>query len=246
MECREAIILAGGLGTRLREVTGELPKCLAPVNGIPFLHYLVNDLVAQGYQHLIFALGYRADLVEASLRTWRHARLAKGDLPRFSFSTETTLLGTGGAIRQALSFSANSQVLVANGDTLFRANLHAGYLQHQESRTPVTMLLKAMPDAGRYGAVQTDAEGLVVAFSEKQPGSAGLINGGLYWLDKSQLTFEGLPMAFSWERDFLPALVTAGRVKGVSDNGYFIDIGVPEDYARAQTDFLTLFTHAET
>ena len=202
----EAVILAGGLGTRLRGVIGEIPKCMAPVDGKPFLQYQLEWLS-------------RFDVVKS--REWPFA---------ITFAVEKEPLGTGGGIRLALQKCKGKQVFVLNGDTFYNVDLNT-----LSFTAPVTLALKPMRDFDRYGAVDWDGD-LVTGFREKQPCAEGLINGGVYAIDRSQLDMSLFPKTFSFEREVLEPLADYGLVAGEVQDGYFIDIGIPEDYARAQRE----------
>ena len=219
----EAVILAGGLGTRLRGVIGEIPKCMAPVGGKPFLQYQLEWLSRFDIGHVVLSVGYlREQIVDfVQGREWPF---------RISFAVEKEPLGTGGGIRLALAKCKGNQVFVLNGDTFFNVDLNA-----LTFTAPVTLALKPMRDFDRYGAVDWDGN-LVNAFREKKYCAEGLINGGVYAIDRSQLDMSLFPKTFSFEREVLEPLADYGLVAGEVQDGYFIDIGIPEDYARAQRE----------
>ena len=219
----EAIILAGGLGTRLRGVIGEIPKCMAPVDGKPFLQYQLEWLSRFDVGHVVLSVGYLREQVMdfVNAREWPF---------KVTYAIEKEPLGTGGGIRLALSKCKGNKVFVLNGDTFYNVDLKA-----LNFTAPVTLALKPMRDFDRYGAVDWDGD-LVNAFREKQPCAEGLINGGIYAIDRSQLDMSLFPKNFSFERDVLEPLANYGLVAGEVQEGYFIDIGVPEDYARAQRE----------
>ena len=219
----EAVILAGGLGTRLRGVIGEIPKCMAPVDGKPFLQYQLEWLSRFDVRHVVLSVGYlRGQVMDfVKSREWPFA---------VSFAIEKEPLGTGGGIRLALQKCREKQVFVLNGDTFYNVDLAA-----MTFTAPVTLALKPMRDFDRYGAVDWDGD-LVTGFREKQPCAEGLINGGVYAIDRSQLDMSLFPKTFSFEREVLEPLTDYGLVAGEVQDGYFIDIGIPEDYARAQRE----------
>lgn len=231
MEIKEAIILAGGLGTRLRSVVPDLPKCMAPVAGRPFLSYVINQLRSQGINRFIFSLGYRSAFILDYLQK---------EFPTLNYviAVETEPLGTGGAIQLAARHCQGSTVVIANGDTLFRANLKKAWEQHISSGAKCSLLLKPMKDFDRYGVVETNELGVVTLFREKQFYEKGNINGGLYILNVQDLIDSGLPEKFSFEKDFLESQFDKGRFLGMLDDGYFIDIGIPEDLEKAQHDLV--------
>ena len=219
----EAIVLAGGLGTRLRGVIGEVPKCMAPVDGKPFLQYQLEWLSRFDVSHVVLSVGYlREQIVEfIKAREWPFD---------ITFAVEKEPLGTGGGIRLALSKCRGKQVFVLNGDTFFNVDL-----DELTFTAPVTLALKPMRNFERYGAVDLDGD-LVEAFREKAYCEEGLINGGVYAIDRSQLDMSLFPKKFSFEEEVLEPLAAYGLVAGVEQDGYFIDIGIPEDYARAQQE----------
>ena len=225
MEC---IVLAGGMGTRLRSVVAALPKCLAPVAGRPFLAWLLDDLREAGFNHVILSLGYRHEDVEAWL-------VGHPDRDHISCVVEDLPLGTGGGVRLALTRAREDEVFVLNGDSWFGVDYPAMRSFHRASGATATLALKQMYDFSRYGEVVCDADGRISAFREKQPCAAGLINGGIYLLRRDAL--QAMPEKFSLEKDFFEPLSTRGALAGFRSDGYFIDIGIPEDFARAQLDF---------
>ncbi len=226
---REAIILAGGLGTRLRTAVPELPKCLAPVAGRPFLGFVIDSLRMQGIERFIFSLGYRSGLVEDFL---------KQDYPTLEYSSviEEEPLGTGGAIALAMEQCKTEDILVANGDTLFRIDLKKMEALHRESGAECTLALKPMKDFDRYGVVETDSKGRIISFKEKDRYDEGLINGGIYLIAHSRWRTHDFPTRFSFERDYLEKYYRDGLLYGSRQEGYFIDIGIPEDFERAGHD----------
>ncbi len=225
----EAIILAGGLGTRLRSVVPDLPKCMAPVNGRPFLTYVIHHLQQQGVEHFIFSLGYMSQPIVDFL-------LESFPALHFSLSIEDEPLGTGGAIRQALTFAEGENVLVTNGDTLFKINVNNAFDLHHKKKSDCTLCLKPMTNFDRYGVVEIDAENRITSFKEKQHYDSGLINGGVYVVNKESFLQENLPLKFSFEKNYLDQFFTDRPMYGMGQNEYFIDIGIPEDFAKAQIE----------
>ncbi|HEV3414406.1 MAG TPA: sugar phosphate nucleotidyltransferase [Puia sp.] len=225
---KEAIILAGGLGTRLRSAVPDLPKCLAPVGGRPFLGFVTDHFRREGIEKFIFALGYKSDYFDTFLRT----EFPDGG---YDISLEEAPLGTGGAIRQACGLVEGKTALILNGDTFFRIGLKTLADFHAEKQADCSLCLKPMRDFDRFGVVEMTNDGRVRSFREKQYYSAGLINGGVYALEKAALLREEWPKVFSFEKDYLEA--TRGeRLYGLVQDSYFIDIGIPEDYRRAQDE----------
>ena len=219
----EAVILAGGLGTRLRSVVSKVPKCMAPVDGKPFLQYMLEWLSRFDVSHVVLSVGYLREVIFAFIdsREWPF---------EISYAVEEEPLGTGGGIRLALTKCREDRVIVLNGDTFFNVDLKA-----LTFAAPVTLALKPMRDFDRYGAVDL-AGGLVTGFHEKTACTEGLINGGVYALVRSRLDLAFYPGRFSFEKDLLEPLAAARLVAGQVQEGYFIDIGIPEDYTRAQRE----------
>lgn len=229
MVIREAIILAGGIGTRLQSVVADVPKCLAPVHDKPFLSYVIDHLLTQGIEHFIFALGYKQEMIVEFLEKEYRCLL-------FKTSIEEEPLGTGGAIQKACAKAKDKSVLVVNGDTLFKFDILkiAGF--HILSGASCTVSLKPMADFDRYGVVEINKDNIIVSFKEKQHYDFGLINTGVYALHVHKFLDEGLPDKFSFEKDYLEAFYSKRRMFGIEQDEYFIDIGVPEDYERAKRE----------
>ena len=223
---KECIILAGGLGTRLQSAVPDLPKCMAPVAGRPFLFYVINYLRSQGIEKFIFSLGYRHEQVEAYLET-AFATLS------YTCSVEDEPLGTGGAILLACSQTTEKDVLVVNGDTLFQGNFQEACQFHTRQIAECTLLLKPMQDFDRYGVVETGEDLLVRSCKEKQYYPKGNINAGVYILNVPRFQDEEFPARFSFEKDYLEKFFPQRRIYGLVQDQYFIDIGIPEDYRQA-------------
>ena len=225
---KEAIVLAGGLGTRLRASVPDLPKCMAPGGGRPFIAYITDYFRRAGIERFIFALGYKSAAFEDFFRQ----SFPDGG---YAVSLEEEPLGTGGAIRQACALGREEHVLILNGDTFFRIDPDALSAFHQGKRADCTLCLKPMQDFNRFGVVELDDHQRVRQFREKQAYRTGLINGGVYALDRAAFLREDLPAAFSFEKDYLEKVLDTRRVYGLVQNDYFIDIGIPEDYQRVQS-----------
>jgi D-glycero-alpha-D-manno-heptose 1-phosphate guanylyltransferase len=230
---KEAILLAGGLGTRLRSTVPELPKCLAPVRARPFIAYVTDYFRQQGIERFIFALGYKSDYFDDFFRT----EFPDGG---YAVSLEDVPLGTGGAIRQACGLSIEKTVLILNGDTFFRIGLKALSDFHTEKQADCSLCLRPMTDFDRFGVVELDKEARVGRFREKQYYREGLINGGVYALDRETFLRAELPRVFSFEKDYLEPAAGERRLFGLVQEKYFIDIGIPEDYRRVQEEFKEL------
>lgn len=225
----EAIILAGGFGTRLQSVVKDVPKPLAPVAGRPFLAYLLDLLAAQGIRRVVLATGYLADLVESTLgRQWGEMSLV--------YSREDEPLGTGGAIVQAISHIRGETCFVLNGDTYLALD-YAQFDHFSEvDGCAIAVALAHVDDTARYGAVILD-DMRIVGFSEKGRQGGGYINAGVYRLTCKALQRFRHGEAFSFEHAVLTPAVASAMVCGYTQTRDFIDIGVPEDYGRAQRIF---------
>jgi D-glycero-alpha-D-manno-heptose 1-phosphate guanylyltransferase len=225
MEC---VVLAGGKGTRLRSVVSDLPKCMAPVAGRPFLAWLLDDLREASFDHIILSLGYKHEAVEAWVAT-------RPDRDSITCVVEEEPLGTGGGVRLALRQAREDAVFILNGDTFFGVDYPAMQAFHRQSGAQATLALKPLRDFDRYGEVTLDGEGRIAAFREKRPCAEGLINGGVYLLQRDALA--EMPERFSLEKDYFEPKAESAGLAGFRSEGYFIDIGIPADYARAQRDF---------
>lgn len=225
----EAIILAGGMGTRLQSVVSDVPKCMAPVAGKPFLYYLLATLERTGFEHIILSLGYKHEVIEDWLDTLSFSM-------RISFVIEKEPLGTGGAVRYALPQAEEADVFILNGDTFLGVNYEDMLNLHRQTNAIATLALKQMEKFDRYGVVDTEMiSHRIIRFLEKQYCESGLINGGTYLIKKEAL--DTLPEKFSLEKEFFETKVSTDILSGFLSDGYFIDIGIPEDYIRAQKDF---------
>lgn len=235
----EAIILAGGLGTRLRSVVSDIPKCMAPIGGQPFLWYVLRYLSRHEYDisRVILSVGYLREQIISWAEAHRH------EYPfEIAFSAEDEPLGTGGAIMQACSYAAGRHVAVLNGDTLFDAPLDRLLAEHIAGGRAVTLALKEMHDFDRYGAVSLGTDGGICGFEEKRHRDSGLINGGTYIIDRKAGIFPEGKVKFSFEKEVLEPLANGGRMLGGwRSEGYFIDIGIPEDYTRAEAELPGMF-----
>ena len=224
----QAIILAGGLGTRLRSVVEGVPKPMVLIQSQPFLAILFKYLASQGITNVVISVGYLHD----QIMHYFGDRYASATI---QYSVETEPLGTGGAIMRALPLAQNKPILVLNGDTFFKVNYQSMMDMHRSENSCMTMALKPVTDSSRYGIVEIK-DGEVVAFREKQQSGSGLINTGAYIIEPDIFSGHNLPEAFSFERDFLYPQVPLLKPKAFVSEGYFIDIGVPEDYLRAQSE----------
>lgn len=229
MACEEIILLVGGFGTRLKTVVPDLPKPLAPVAGRPFLAYLLDAFAEAGLRRAILATGHLADMIGEAIGTrWGEMEIA--------YSHENRPLGTGGAIRQASTFLVGGSAHIANGDTFLRYAPGALEQATRSAGAPLGIALAQVPDIGRYGAVDI-VNGRVAGFREKGAAGPGLINAGSYFLTAGGLAALPEDEDYSFENAVLEPMAAAGRVAAFAQTADFIDIGVPEDYARAQWVF---------
>ncbi len=218
----EAIVLAGGLGLRLREKIYEEPKVLAETVGKPFIHHVLEYLYRNGTSHVVLAVSYMHEKIISAVGNSFYGMT-------IDYSIEKEPLGTGGAIKQAMKKCREDFVFVLNGDTIFNADLRQ--MQKTARHGFASIALKHMDNADRRGIVETK-DGIVTYFKEKEPGKSGTINGGIYLIDRTlQLSKK---KTFSFEYDFLEK--NCSKLIPFISDGYFIDIGIPEDYEKAQRE----------
>ncbi|EAK0419200.1 D-glycero-D-manno-heptose 1-phosphate guanosyltransferase [Campylobacter jejuni] len=213
----QAIILCGGLGTRLKSVIKDIPKPMAPINDKPFLEFIFEHLKKQGIKEVILAVSYKYEVIKEYFKD------EFLDI-KIKYSIEKEPLGTGGAIKEALKFIKN-EVYVLNGDTFFNVDLSKLKLNGSK----ICLALKQMNDFDRYGTVELDSKNYIKLFKEKEFKKQGLINGGIYLLNKDIFNDFDLQEKFSFE-EFLQENYEKLKAKAYIFDGYFIDIGVPEDY----------------
>jgi D-glycero-alpha-D-manno-heptose 1-phosphate guanylyltransferase len=231
MQVKEAIILAGGLGTRLQSTVPDLPKPLAPVAGKPFLEYLLKYLNHYGFTRVIISVGYMADKIKNQFG-------ASYENLKIKYAEEKTKLGTGGALKFALRHCESDHVLVLNGDSFFEINLQDFFFFHSHYSGMFSIATRLVENAARYGTIETE-EDEIIAFREKTgENKPGLINCGVYIVDH-HFFIDNCPdsESFSLETDFLSQHLNDFGFFAYAEEGYFIDIGIPEDYERAQHEF---------
>ncbi len=228
---KEAIILAGGLGTRLRNTVPNLPKPMAPINGRPFLSYLLNFLIQEGIEKIILSVGYKHETIS------NYFGHTFGNL-KLEYSIEDTPFGTGGAISLALDKCESDHIFVFNGDTFFPIELQKMTEMHTKTEAETTIALKKIGAANRYGTVRLGLNSWIEKFEEKGKSTSPLINGGIYLLDKKKFACRQLPGKFSFEKDYIEKATYELCIAGCVFNTYFLDIGIPESFNQAQTDFL--------
>ena len=231
---KEAILLAGGLGTRLSKVLPDLPKPMAPVNGRPFIEYVMDFLIRFQVRKFILSVGYKHEVFASHFANdYKDCQVL--------FSVEHEPLGTGGAIKKSLEYSESPDVFVLNADTLFRIDITAMQASHKKSNADLTMALRKMENVDRYGAVETNDDMRITGFAEKNTAKgSGYINGGAYIFKKDFFETLPLPEKFSLEKDCLEKYYSSLNINGFPSKGYFLDIGIPEDYEKAQHEIKTL------
>ena len=227
-----AIILAGGFGTRLQSLVSNLPKPMAPVNGEPFLNYQLNYLKHSGIKNVILSTGYLSEKISDYYGYGFNGMSV-------SYVHEENPLGTGGGIRLAMEQCKDEAVLTLNGDSFFDVDIKDFYKSHNSHKAQVSLALRKVNDAARYGTIETGSDNRIISFVEKnniaQPGT---INGGVYIVQRDvYLNNTPAKTNFSIEKDFFEKQLNSLAIKGFEFNGYFIDIGIPEDYTKAQHDF---------
>jgi D-glycero-alpha-D-manno-heptose 1-phosphate guanylyltransferase len=227
----EAIVLAGGLGTRLRSVVPDLPKPMAPVAGRPFLSLLLDRLSDAGFTRAVLATGYRHDSIRAHFGE-RYRGLA------LRYSVEDHPLGTGGAMRLASDQVSQYPVFVLNGDTFLELDYQAMLASHRRAQARLSVAVCRVPDLSRYGALEIEA-GRIHGFLEKGRSGPGVINAGVYLLDAEIMLSIPVGAPVSFEQQLLVPRVGELRPNAFFADGLFIDIGIPEDFARAQQLFGT-------
>lgn len=226
----QAILLAGGLGTRLRSVVSDRPKPMALIGDKPFTEFVVKELSGHGITDIIFAVGYKGSMVEEYFKD------GSGFGVKVSYAYEEELLGTAGAIKNAGKFVTDESFFVLNADTFYRIDYNRLSRLVQADNLDLALVLREVPDISRYGeAVLTDSK--LTGFNEKSSEArSGTINGGVYLMKKALL--EEIPVGkVSLENEMIPMWMQEGKgLGGFVNDGYFIDIGVPEDYYKFQED----------
>jgi len=224
----EAIVLAGGFGTRLAAKLNGIPKPMAPVAGRPFLEILLAQLKRNGCSRAILSVGHLYQVIQ------NHFGASFQGMP-LDYAIESLPLGTGGAIRRSLALADTENVLVLNGDTFLHADYEAMLRFHSAQRAALTIAISHQPDIARYGGVLVEGT-RIVGFEEKGRTGAGFINAGAYVIARGMQWPQALPEKFSFERDFLMPETARIAPAAYPVNGFFLDIGIPEDLDRAQTE----------
>jgi D-glycero-alpha-D-manno-heptose 1-phosphate guanylyltransferase len=222
----EAIVLAGGLGTRLASRLDGIPKPMAPVGGRPFLEIVLGRLRGAGCSRVILSVGHLSQVIQDCFgRSFEEMRI--------DYAVESSPLGTGGAIRAALGRGAEETVLVLNGDTFLEVEYGAMLRFHAAQGVDLTMAVCQQADVSRYGGVVLEGD-RVAGFEEKGRSGPGWINAGVYAVKRDLIWPVGLPERFSFETDYLAALVGGLGFAAYREDGVFLDIGIPEDLDRAE------------
>lgn len=230
----EAIILAGGSGTRLKEVIADIPKSMAPINGRPFLEYQLDLLDRWGISKVILSVGYQKEIIEQHFGSkYREIELV--------YAEEEEPLGTGGAILNSLKYVKGYSVFILNGDTYFDVNMHRLDDFRRIKECDLCLAMRFEIDPARFGLLEFDNNNRITRFYEKSEGpEEGYINGGLYVIRKDYLLHFGLPEKFSFEKDFLQKYYQTEEFYGMRCFSYFRDIGIPADYQKANDEFKRL------
>jgi D-glycero-alpha-D-manno-heptose 1-phosphate guanylyltransferase len=230
---KEAVILAGGFGTRLKNIVKEVPKPMALIKDAPFLSYILDQLYKYKFEKVILAAGYKYDVIESFFgSSYKNIRIV--------YSIEKEPLGTGGAIFKAAGLIDSDNYFILNGDTFFDVDLESMEKMFQKGNSGLMVALKPMVNFERYGAVVTDNT-KIVSFNEKKFCKNGLINGGIYMVNKNWLEERFVGKVFSFERDILENRVSKDDISYFISDTYFIDIGIPADYIRASEELPGLF-----
>ena len=242
-----ALILVGGLGSRLRPVISGIPKPMAPILGKPFLEYLVRWLVRGGIKRIVLCAGYRAEEIQSYFGQGQRWNV------KIEYSIEQEPLGTWGAIRLGMLEVGDSPVLVLNGDSWVEIQLDSFADFHRRKHGIGVIAASGLSEPSRFGSLKVNAEGRIEEFAEKTNQPSGLINGGIYMLCPEIVSFVSLVKG-SLERQIFPQLLAKG-VYAYTSNGFFVDIGIPEEYTRLNSrpepwlramGLLTEFHHADT
>jgi D-glycero-alpha-D-manno-heptose 1-phosphate guanylyltransferase len=221
----EAIILAGGMGIRLRKTVPDVPKPMAPVNDKPFFFYLLKWIKQYQVDKIILSTGYKPECF------YEYFGNLFENIPLI-YVTEKKPLGTGGAVIKGLTQTTGNNILIVNGDTWFPIDLDRFYASHLNNKNRFTVALKRMKEFSRYGSVEISGDN-IIRFHEKKFCSEGLINGGIYLVNRKYFESREFPVVFSLEEEILAKEAGTSLLKGMIFDDPFIDIGLPEDYQKA-------------
>ncbi len=228
----EAIILAGGLGKRLQHLLPQTPKPMAMVAGSPFLEYILQHLAALQFKRIILSVGYLAEQIQDHFQS----SYLGVDI---QYCYESVPLGTGGAISAALHHSSleDAEIFILNGDSFLEFNPRIFTGNMIGKKADIILGLKKMTNPHRYGTVDLNSSNKIINFKEKRNIESGMINCGVYLIKRDLLNNYKLNKKYSFEKDFLEVYLNKLNAYGEIVNGYFIDIGVEEDFLQAQKDF---------
>ena len=227
----EAIILAGGFGTRLQKVVNDIPKSMALINNRPFLEYQINYLKKYNINRIILSVGYKKNIISDYFKDNFNGI-------EIVYAVEDKPLGTGGGIKNALKFLKSDFAFILNGDSLFNVNLTDFYNFHKNNKSKISIALRCLDDVGRFGSVEINNNNEIINFAEKKDRKGkGYINGGIYLFDKKYFLNLDMPEKFSIEKDFFEKIIKKEKVFGFLSDDYFLDIGIPDDFIKAQDDF---------
>jgi NDP-sugar pyrophosphorylase family protein len=225
-----AVILAGGLGTRLRQVVPDHPKVMVEINGQPFVYYLLDQLVETEIERVIISTGYKAEIIEKNIGPFYKDK-------QINYSREEEPLGTGGALKLATQTVDSKWCLVMNGDSYTKFDPILLLMNHKNSDANITIVIKKVEDSSRYGSIEMNAEHEIVCFKEKESaGGPGLMNAGVYLIEMGILDKIPNKTPCSLEYDFFPSMIGKG-IYGFEIDSKFIDIGTPKSYAQAEKFF---------
>jgi D-glycero-alpha-D-manno-heptose 1-phosphate guanylyltransferase len=228
-----AVVLAGGLGTRLKSVIKDIPKPMAMVAGKPFLQHILDHLYNYGFKQIVLSVGYKSEIIQDFFKNEYRGILIK-------YAIEKKPLGTGGGIRLAGELFADEPYFIFNGDTLFRADLWSMEDVFFNQKSDLVLALKPMENCFRYGTVELNDDNKVITFNEKESTKKGLINGGVYLMNNTVFKNDTLSSSFSFEKEIMENSMDTLNIHGIISDEYFIDIGIPTDYEKAQHDFKQL------
>lgn len=226
----KAIILCGGLGTRLGSITKDTPKPILDVAGKPFLEHVLNHISNLRLDEIVLSVGFHWEKVQFTIGdSWNNTKV--------SYSVEEKQLGTGGAIKKAMQLSSISEAIVMNGDTLLKSDYRELWDYGRKINADIALSLKRMEDCKRYGKVNLDSENKLIGFDEKGVAGEGLINAGVYYIKDT--VFDNVPLeTFSLEKNIMLAKLKYLNMYGLKTDSYFIDIGIPEDLERARVELI--------
>ena len=228
---QDIIILAGGFGTRLLSVLKDTPKPMALISEKPFLHYLFKQVEKYGFNHIILSTGYLSE----SISDYFGKKL--NDIT-IDYAIEKNPLGTGGGILNAMQFCHSDDVFIMNGDTYFDIDFRKLHQHHTNNKADVSIALRKIEDCSRYGYVERNDKQRITLFGEKKAGIQDcFINGGTYLINRKKFQSLPLPSKFSMEKDVFEKYIHELNIYGYAFEDYFIDIGIPSDYKKAQDDF---------